>query len=102
MDPHILAFAQVMGILVPSIAVLTGVGVLAHWIVERTNRLGQQPPQRVDDARLERLEHAVDAIAMEMERLGEGQRYVTKLLANRSPDVPVPDAATKRGHITPH
>jgi hypothetical protein len=49
------------------------------------------------DARLERLEHAVDAIAVEMERVGEGQRFVTKLLAERkktpgeiTPRSPVP------------
>ena len=35
-------------------------------------------------ARLERLEHAVDTIAVEMERLGEGQRFVSRLLADSS------------------
>jgi hypothetical protein len=33
------------------------------------------------DARMERLEQAVDAIAIEVERVGEAQRYQTKLLA---------------------
>jgi hypothetical protein len=28
-----------------------------------------------------RLEQSIDAIAIEMERVSEGQRYVTKLLA---------------------
>lgn len=43
-----------------------------------------RPP--VDDAsaqRLERLEHAIDAIAIEVERISEGQRFVTKVLADR-------------------
>lgn len=31
--------------------------------------------------RLERVEHAVEAIAIEIERISEGQRFVTKLLA---------------------
>jgi len=31
--------------------------------------------------RLERVEHAIEAIALEVERVGEGQRFVTKLLA---------------------
>lgn len=31
--------------------------------------------------RLERLEHAVDAIAIEVERVSEGQRFVTRVLA---------------------
>lgn len=31
--------------------------------------------------RLERVEHAIEAIALEVERVGEGQRFVTRLLA---------------------
>ena|SRR5256885_2163894 len=34
-------------------------------------------------ARMEQLTQAVEAIAIEVERLGEGQRFVTKLLAER-------------------
>jgi hypothetical protein len=34
-------------------------------------------------ARLERVESSIDAIALEMERVGEGQRFVTKLLSER-------------------
>jgi len=37
-------------------------------------------------ARLERMEQAIDAIAVEMERVSEGQRFTTKLLADRSAD----------------
>lgn len=33
--------------------------------------------------RLERLEHAVDTIAIEVERVSEGQRFITKILAER-------------------
>jgi hypothetical protein len=36
---------------------------------------------RVGDERMQRLETAIDAIAVELERIGEGQRFVTKLLA---------------------
>lgn len=50
---------------------------------------GGGPPQRAaalmdqeSRERLARLEHAVDAIAIEMERVSEGQRFVTKLLAD--------------------
>ena len=35
------------------------------------------------DARLVRIEQAVDAIAIEMERVAEGQRFATRLLAER-------------------
>lgn len=33
------------------------------------------------DQRLERIENAVDAIAIEVERLAEGQRFATRLLS---------------------
>lgn len=39
---------------------------------------------RFDD-RLERIEQAVDAIAIEVERMAESQRYTTRLLAERLP-----------------
>lgn len=35
-------------------------------------------------ARLERIEQAVEAIAVEVERVSEGQRFVTKLLSDTS------------------
>jgi len=39
------------------------------------------------EARLERMEHAVDAIAVEIERISEGQRFTTKLLSERTTSV---------------
>ena len=35
------------------------------------------------ERRLERVEQAVEAIAIEVERIGEGQRYVTTMLDSR-------------------
>jgi hypothetical protein len=35
-------------------------------------------------AQLQRIEHTVEAMAIEIERLSEGQRFTTKLLANRA------------------
>ena len=35
---------------------------------------------------LERLEQAVDSIAIEVERISEGQRFTTKLLSEKSGD----------------
>jgi len=43
------------------------------------------PAHKTDDIapRLDRLEHAVDAIAIEIERIAEGQRFVTRIFAER-------------------
>ena len=43
------------------------------------------------EARLARIEEAVETIAVEIERMGEGQRFVTKLLAEGAGKLP--DAA---------
>jgi len=45
---------------------------------------------------MERLEQAVDAIAIEIERVSEGQRYVTRLLTEGSaPALPVGQRAAE-------
>ncbi|HEU4993391.1 MAG TPA: hypothetical protein VFT29_01155 [Gemmatimonadaceae bacterium] len=44
----------------------------------------QQLPPDVSQ-RLARIEAAVDAIAIEVERISEGQRFLTKLQAERAP-----------------
>ncbi|MBA4071655.1 MAG: hypothetical protein C0497_07435 [Gemmatimonas sp.] len=46
--------------------------------------------QGVED-RLDRIERAVESIAVEVERVSEGQRFVTKLLAEKTPS-PLPPA----------
>lgn len=60
---------------------------------------GSRPPApaapRDADLRLERVEQAVDAIAVEIERISEGQRFVTQLLSKPAPNalgVPQPVA----------
>ena len=50
-------------------------------------------PPAVTDERLARIEQAIDAMAVEVERISEGQRFVTRLLAERSAGETVPDAA---------
>lgn len=51
-------------------------------IAAKTEAEAKRPalPQEVA-ARLERMEQSIDAIAVEIERISEGQRFTTKLLA---------------------
>ena len=74
------------------LAILSGFGLAVYGI--RT--VSQIVLKRLDvkrealgsgtiDQRLERIEQAVDAIAIQMERVSEGQRFTTKLLAERVP-----------------
>lgn len=50
--------------------------------MEREPREPAVPPEL--QSRLERMEQALDSIAIEVERISEGQRFTTKLLAERS------------------
>ena len=56
--------------------------------------------------RLQRIEQAIESIALEVERIGEAQRFTTKLLAEREPVAGrIPPTSTGRrepGVITPH
>ncbi len=51
------------------------------WMRDSSSHGGVSSPDT--DQRLERIEHAIDAMAVEVERISEGQRFVTKLLADR-------------------
>lgn len=70
---------------VPVLLILFG---LFPIVLAKTRRMWKgTPTQRVapaDNARLERIEQAVEAIAIEVERVSEGQRFVTKLLSDTS------------------
>lgn len=67
-----------------------------------------QPPAGLSgdaERRLARLEQAVDTIAVEVERLGEGQRFAARLLEERlpAPGRPAfPPRAERAGPATPH
>jgi hypothetical protein len=39
-------------------------------------------------SRLERMEQAIDSIAVEVERISEGQRFTTKLLSDKTRSLP--------------
>ncbi len=53
------------------------------------------------DQRLERIEQAVDAIAVEVERLAEGQRFAARLLSEGASRQEAPLAIGREPH-TPH
>ena len=68
------------------IAIIFVLGPLAigftKTLFRRASRPGLPPQALTETAqRLERLEGAVDSIAIEIERISEGQRFVTKLLS---------------------
>ncbi|HTK54898.1 MAG TPA: hypothetical protein VL308_23555 [Gemmatimonadaceae bacterium] len=80
---------------------ITAIGVpIARAIARRIEGgvRGAWPPAALPNdvgARLERMEQAIDAIAVEVERIAEGQRFTSKLLASRA-DVARPEGALAR------
>ena len=60
---------------------------------------GSQPRPVADGdttARLQRMEQAMDAIAIEIERVSEGQRFVTRLMAEGKGAIPIPAVSAER------
>ena len=58
---------------------------LARAFARRMDRRALAPAAPTDDpARLTRIEQSIEAIALEVERIGEGQRYVTQLMSSRA------------------
>jgi hypothetical protein len=82
MDPDVISFAGVMATIVASIGALGGIYVALKWGIASSKRHGQLPSP-YNDARLEQLQQSVDAIAIEVERIAEAQRFSAKLLAGR-------------------
>ena len=84
MDPNaldltVVSLASIIG---GTIMVTT---ITKAWLNSRANR-GALPNRRLDalEGRLERIEQAIDTVAVEVERISEAQRYTSKMLAERS------------------
>jgi len=67
--------------------VFTALIVTIGRIITQRRSPPSLPPGSVSqlDERLSRMEQAIDAMAVEMERVSEGQRFTSKLLADRAP-----------------
>jgi hypothetical protein len=87
MDPDVTTFAQVAVIIVSMVGSLALIGVAAAYAIRPLKR--KQVMRPPSDDRLEHLQESVDAIAVEVERIAEAQRFSAKLLAERaeSPEV---------------
>jgi ABC-type Na+ efflux pump permease subunit len=94
MNPEVVAIPFVFGI--PAIVIIVRMA-LKHKERMATLTAPAQSNAALE-ARLSRIEEAVETIAVEIERMGEGQRFVTKLLAEGAGRLPdgSKDAASAR------
>lgn len=69
-----------------SLAMMIAAFPVFGFLKALVNRRAAQPalPSRDTTDRLQRIEAAVEAMSVEVERISEGQRFVTKVLAERS------------------
>lgn len=82
MDPDVINFAGVMAVIILSIGALGGIATALLRRFRDASHPSALPQQRDYDQRLAQLQQSVDAIAVEVERIAEGQRFNTKLLAD--------------------
>lgn len=77
-----------LGAMIPIVAIVVGgaVAIFAPLARAHARQLDKQGAGMTPEigARLERMEQSIEAIGLEIERISEGQRFTTKLLADRS------------------
>jgi hypothetical protein len=77
------------GIIIPIVSLVAIAGIVSVAARHTVARLARPFARAADDPivkleeRIARLENAIDVIAVEMERVGEGQRFLTKVLVDR-------------------
>ncbi len=99
MNEDIFAIAATFG---TGIILAFGIPLMRAWIRRKDRESLLQPPNPLTDERLARIEHAVEAMAVEIERISEGQRFVTRLLADReSPRAALRATAEPERHEAP-
>lgn len=76
---------EIFAIILSAVTLMTlGAPIVQAWTRRFDKR--HEVKQQLDLAkRLEAIEQAIDSVAVEVERISEGQRFTTKLLADRAP-----------------
>ena len=80
-------------------AIICAIGIpLARAYARRLDSEARNPrvPAEVT-TRLERMEQAIEAVAIEVERISEGQRFTTKLLSEARNPVIAPASSSGQG-----
>jgi len=95
------ASPQDIGALIAVVFTGTSVLVLVKAWAKKIENQSKVPTARVESAeRMERMERAIDSVAIEVERISENQRFLTKLLSERGERaaagaLPRPDASRR-------
>ena len=108
-EEYLLAAAAVGGISL--LCGMAGAWIGSYWGARRGGRKAMlkamaNPLQSRDSVQSEQLTRSVDAMALEVERISEAQRFLVKLLSEReAAQLPSPRPASSSlaaGSVTPH
>ena len=107
MDRETLRYAISMVVTVSGIASLALIALGTRFLWRLGDRKRAQRVAPADEGRLDRLEAAVDAIAIEVERVSEAQRFTISMLADRLPPrvdrvAELPSVSSPKRIVTPH
>jgi hypothetical protein len=87
------------------LAVTTTISIAGAYAIgraRRRERLEERTPDPSDQLRVARMERMLETMAEEIERLGESQRFLVKVMSEKQiPGPPEPPKGPKRV-ITPH
>ena len=81
-----------------SFVLFAGYRIIIRWLDRK--RVAPSPDLHALEDRLTRIEQIVESTAIEVERVAEGQRFTTKVLVERSGELPQPRPSGRV--ITPH
>lgn len=82
MIPEVQVFAQVAAIVVGLLGAVCGISVATYRSVKRIDGNQKQPSGDVAP-QIAQLQQSVDAIAVEVERIAEAQRFMARLESER-------------------
>jgi hypothetical protein len=71
------------------------VGMMRLMLRRASRPPAPELPKEITD-RPERMEQCFEAVALEVERIGEGQRFVTQLMNDRALRAAIPEAVPRR------
>ena len=86
MDPIAVVFAQVLVSVVGAVAALAVIALGTRVVWRLTSRVEPREGSAITQGDFRRLELAIEAMAVEVERISEAQRYTVALLSERTGD----------------
>ncbi|HVF39634.1 MAG TPA: hypothetical protein VM939_07005 [Gemmatimonadaceae bacterium] len=85
MGPEMIGLFVPLGFFAMVVAIVIGRPMVKAIAAKAENESKRPQVPAELTARMERMEQSLDAIAVEIERISEGQRFTTKLLADARP-----------------